>query len=200
MSCLWCLKVLLFVCSSLGFGTELQYLCSPQSVSTYSVLMVWRNVLLGRTCWLGAWGRGWDGTIRLEVIRPGSRWQFSDRETGSCPGTGHTLLVKEPFFLYPGPSWLSRFPPHLSLRSFILPYCRMTAGRHADAVWISPWMSSGLDPGTVNGLTQSKVSRYISFSSLLQLTAALLCFFCKVRLDNVKGLWRKQRQGHRLDD
>lgn len=140
------------------------------------MLVVWRRCHIGEEiacrCWRAAWGRGWDGTIRLEVIRPGSRWLLSDRaDLGQA--SFYWLWRRFPISR---PSWLSRFPPHLFFRSFILPYFRMTAGRHADAVWISPWMSSGLDPGALNGLTQSKVSRYISFSSLLRLTGALLFF------------------------
>ncbi len=103
------LWVLLFVGSSLGFGKELQYLCSPQSVSIYSVLMVWRNVLSGRKLPADV-GEVLEGEGGMER----SGWRLlgqaaddcfltGERETGSCPGTGHTLLVKEPFFLYPGP-------------------------------------------------------------------------------------------------
>lgn len=131
--------MLLFVGSSLGLGTKLQYLCSPQSVSSYSVLKVWRNVLSGRKlpADVGEVLEGEGGTVR-----PG--WRLLGQAADDCFLTGEReteLPWDRPhstgegaIFPISRASWLSRFPPHLFLHSFILPYCRMTAERHADAV------------------------------------------------------------------
>lgn len=168
------IEVLLYVGSSLGFEQSFSIcaLFSPLvhiHCSWSGESVVSRRKLPAD---VGKVLEGEGGTVRSgwRLLGQAADDCFLTAMRENCRRTDHNPLVKEMFSLYLG-------PPHLFLRSFILPYFRMTAGRHTDAVWISPWMSSGLDPGAFNGLTPSKVSRYISFSSLLQLTAVLLCFF-----------------------